>query len=84
MIEEGWRWAIPWHMQGRVVLIINDTQMTHRNFHLLRVLGSALRLKAEVDLSSRGHKDLFVEKRKAAWAMQWDLETSGSMDQIGN
>jgi hypothetical protein len=43
--------------------------MTCRNFQLLRVLGFALRLKAEVDSSSRGQKDFIYrkEKRKAAW-----------------
>jgi hypothetical protein len=46
-----------------------DTQVTPRNFQLLSVLGSALRLKAEADSSSRGQKDFIcrAEKRKAAW-----------------
>jgi hypothetical protein len=46
-----------------------DTQMTCRNFQLLRVLGSTLRRKAEVDSSSRGEKDSICreEKTKAAW-----------------
>jgi hypothetical protein len=46
-----------------------DTQMTHRNFWLLRVLGSTLRLKAEANSSSRGQKDFICrdEMRKAAW-----------------
>jgi hypothetical protein len=43
--------------------------MTCRNFHLLRILGSTLRLTVEADLSSRGQKDFICreEKRKAAW-----------------
>jgi hypothetical protein len=46
-----------------------DVQMTHRNFQLLRVLGSTLRMKAQADSSSRGQKDFICreEKRKAAW-----------------
>jgi hypothetical protein len=45
-----------------------DTWMTHRDFGMLRILGSALRLKAEMDLSSRGQKDFICreEKRKTA------------------
>jgi hypothetical protein len=47
----------------------DDAQVTHRNFWVLRVLGSALRLKAEADSRSRGPKDFICreEKRKAAW-----------------
>jgi hypothetical protein len=39
------------------------------NFQLLRGLGSALRMKAQTDSSSRGQKDFICreEKRKAAW-----------------
>jgi hypothetical protein len=46
----------------------SDTQMTHRNFQLMKVLGSTLRLKAEADSSSRGQKDFICreEKRKTA------------------
>jgi hypothetical protein len=46
-----------------------DTQMTCRNFRLLKVFGSTLRMKAEADSSSRGQKDFICreEKRKAAW-----------------
>jgi hypothetical protein len=42
--------------------------MTYRNFAVFRVLGSTLRLKAEVDSSRRGQKDFICreEKRKAA------------------
>jgi hypothetical protein len=48
---------------------ILDAQMTCRNFQVLRVLESTLRLKAEADSSSRGQKDFICreEKRKAAW-----------------
>jgi hypothetical protein len=43
--------------------------MIHRNFQLLRVFGPTLRLKAEVESSSRDQKDFICreEKRKAAW-----------------
>jgi hypothetical protein len=42
--------------------------MTCRNFQVLTVLESTLRLKAEVDSSSRGQKDFILEKRReAAW-----------------
>jgi hypothetical protein len=43
--------------------------MTCRNFQVLTVLESTLRLKAEVDSSSRGQKDFICreEKRKTAW-----------------
>jgi hypothetical protein len=46
-----------------------DTQITRRNFQLLRVLGYTLRLKAEVNLSSKSQKDFIFkeENRKAAW-----------------
>jgi hypothetical protein len=42
--------------------------MTCRNLELLRVLGSALRMKAQADSSSRGQKGFTCreEKRKAA------------------
>jgi hypothetical protein len=42
--------------------------MTRRDFQLLRVLGSTLRMKAEADYSSRGQKDFICreEKRRAA------------------
>jgi hypothetical protein len=38
--------------------------MGHKNFQLLKVLGSALRLKAEADLSSRGQKDFICREEK--------------------
>jgi hypothetical protein len=55
--------------------------MTARNFQLLKVLGSALRLKAEVDSSNRGEKDFICreEKRKAAWGHAAGLETGSPM-----
>jgi hypothetical protein len=34
---------------------------------VLRVLGSTLSLKSEVDMSSRGQKDFREEKRKVSW-----------------
>jgi 5-methylcytosine-specific restriction endonuclease McrA len=47
-------------------------------FQVLRVLQSALRMKAQTDSNSRGRKDFICreEKRKTAyWEMQGDLET---------
>jgi hypothetical protein len=44
--------------QSRILKYGYHTQMTHRNFQLLRVLGSALRMKSEV------RKILFVKKRR--------------------
>jgi hypothetical protein len=42
----------------------HDTQVTCRIFQLLRVLGSVLRLKVEVDWSSRGQKDFICREEK--------------------
>jgi hypothetical protein len=60
--------------------------MTHRNFWVFRVHESTLRLKAEVDSSSRGQEDFICkeEKRKATWGHAVGLETSGPMGQNGN
>jgi hypothetical protein len=46
-----------------------DAQMTYRNFQVFRVVGSTLRMKAQVDLSSRAQKDFICteEKRKTSW-----------------
>jgi hypothetical protein len=52
--------------------------MTRRNFQLLRVLGSALRLKAEAGLSSRDQKD-FICREEAAC-----IWTQKPMGQVGN
>jgi hypothetical protein len=43
--------------------------MTCRNFQVFRVLGSTLRMKAQVDSNSKDQKDFICgeEKRKAAW-----------------
>jgi hypothetical protein len=43
--------------------------MACRHFQVFRVLGSTLRMKAQVDSSKRGQKDFICreEKRKAAW-----------------
>jgi hypothetical protein len=48
---------------------VTMASVIHRNFQLLRVLGSTLRLKARVDSHSRGQKDFICreEKRKTAW-----------------
>jgi hypothetical protein len=54
---------------------------------MLRVLESALRMKAQTDFNSRGQKDFICreEKRKTAyWGMQGDLETSDSMGWVGD
>jgi hypothetical protein len=53
---------------------------------VLKVLELALRMKAQVDSSSRGRKDFICreEKRKTAWwGMQGDLETGGPMGRLG-
>jgi hypothetical protein len=62
-----------------------NAQKTCRNFQVFRVLGSTLRMKAQVDPSSRGWKDFICreEKRKAA-CMQGDLETGSTLGQIRN
>jgi hypothetical protein len=44
--------------------LLDDTQMTCRNFQSLRVLGSALRMKAEADSSSRDQKDFICREEK--------------------
>jgi hypothetical protein len=64
--------------QSRILKYGYHTQMTHRNFQLLRVLGSALRMKSEV----RGQKDFICkeEKRKAAWGHA----AGGLVGQVGN
>jgi hypothetical protein len=71
-----------------LIWIINhiDTQITLRNFQLLRVLRSILTLKAEVVLSSREQKDFICreEKRKAAWKHAVGPENSGPVGQVGN
>jgi hypothetical protein len=54
---------------------LGDAQMTHRNFQEFRVLGFTLRMKAQVDSSSRGWSHAEVG------GMQGDLETGG---QVGN
>jgi hypothetical protein len=60
--------------------------MTHRNFQLLRVLGSALRMKAEVDSSSRGQKGFIFreEKRKVAWGHAVGPKTCDPLGQVRN
>jgi hypothetical protein len=42
----------------------DDTQITYRNVQLLRVLGSTIRLKAEVDSSSRHQEDFICREEK--------------------
>jgi hypothetical protein len=60
--------------------------MTRRNLQVFRVLVSTLRMRAQVDSSSRGRKDFTCreEKRKAAWGMQGDPETSGPVSPVGD
>jgi hypothetical protein len=56
------------------------------DFQVLRDLEPALRMKAQVDSSSRGWKDFICreEKRKTAyWGMQGDLKTGDPMGQGG-
>jgi hypothetical protein len=58
-----------------------------QEFQVLRVLEPMLRMKAQVDSSSRGQKDFICreEQRKTAWwSMQGDPETSGPLGQIGD
>jgi hypothetical protein len=58
-----------------------------QEFQVLRVLEPILRMKAQVDSSSRGQKDFICreEQRKTAWwSMQGDPETSGPLGQIGD
>jgi hypothetical protein len=43
---------------------ILDTQLTHRNFWVFRVLVSTLRMKAEADSSIRGQKDFICREEK--------------------
>jgi hypothetical protein len=54
---------------------------------VLRVLEPTLRMKAQVDSSSRGWKEFICreEKRKTAWwGVQGNLETCGPVDQGGD
>jgi hypothetical protein len=54
---------------------------------VVRVLEPALRMKEQVDFSSRGWNDFICreEKRKTAWyGMQGDPETSGPIGQVGD
>jgi hypothetical protein len=58
-----------------------------QEFQVLRVLEPALRMKAQVDSSSKGWKDFICreEKRKTTcWGMQGDPETSGPLGQGGD
>jgi hypothetical protein len=57
-----------------------------QEFQVLRVLEPTLRMKAQVDSSSRGQKDFICreEKRKTAyWRIQGDPET-GPVGQVGD
>jgi hypothetical protein len=60
-----------------------DTQMTCRNFWVLGFL-------VHPEIESRGgvevRKILFVKKRRERLhgGMQWELDTGGPMDQVGN
>jgi hypothetical protein len=54
---------------------------------VLRVLEPALRMKAQVDSSSRDRKDFICKEKKrktAWWGMQGDLETGSQMGQGGD
>jgi hypothetical protein len=53
---------------------------------VLKVLESALRMKTQVDSSSKVRKILFVEKRggKLHEDMQGDPETGGPVGQVGD
>jgi hypothetical protein len=58
-----------------------------QEFQVLRLLETALRMKAQADSNSRGWKDFICreEKRKIAyWRMQGDLETGDPMGQVGD
>jgi hypothetical protein len=57
-----------YHLSHTLSPFACDTQMTCRNFRVLRALGSTLRMKEQVDSSSRGQEDFICreEKRKAA------------------
>jgi hypothetical protein len=57
-----------------------------QEFQVLRVLGSTLRMKAQVDSSSRGWKDLICRegRERLHGGMQGDLETGGPLGQVGN
>jgi hypothetical protein len=58
-----------------------------QEFQVLSVLEPTLRMKAQVDSSSRAQKDFICreEKRKTAWwGMQRDPVTSGPVGQGGD
>jgi hypothetical protein len=67
-------------LPGIWTIYVADTQMTCRNFQVFRVLGSTLKVKAQVDSSSRGQKYFICrkEKRKAAWGHAWGLRNPWS------
>jgi hypothetical protein len=58
--------------------------MTHAGISGARVLGCALRKKAQTDSNSRGRED-FIEKKRitAYWGMQEDPETGDPVGQGG-
>jgi hypothetical protein len=57
--------------------------MTRRNFQLLRVFGSSLRTKAEVNWSSRVQKGFICrEEKRLHGGMKGDLETGGPVGQV--
>jgi hypothetical protein len=72
-----------------LLALLPATILMHRwhaqESHVLRVLEPVLRMKAQVDSSSRGLKDFICreEKRKTAWlGMQGDPETSDPLGQV--